>query len=475
MSSSNETVVDGVHRLGPTGISILIVGAGVGGMMTALESWRQGHDVRILERNPKLDTIGDCFSILPPAWTTLRFFPKMKEQFERESYDIEWSFWRYEGRRIIHLGEAEWNRPGALHQAKDVRVPWIETRSSVADMLARQCERLGIRIEYGNTAVAYGEDEREGVVTVARPDGSISKETADIVVAADGVATTSHEHVTGRKVRAESSGYALYRGLIPMDILKAKLAPATQEKFFSFPRGEFRIYMAPNRHANIIITRDFVCYVITYKEDGKSKESWKSTVSADDVLKRLDETPGWDPELVDILRLIPEGSCIDWTLLWRDPQPQWASAGGRVVQLGDSAHSFLPTSGNGASQALEDALSLAVCLRLAGKGREQVATKVHNALRFERVSVIQKFGFANRRLMHHVDLDAAEKQPELIALTMPEWIWSHDPARYAIDNYAAAEAHVTKGERFQNTNGPPGLAYEPWDIASEMAKEPLLG
>lgn len=61
--SSTDSVVDGVRRLSPTGISILVVGGGVGGMMTALESWRQGHDVRILERNPKLDTIG---TYLPP-------------------------------------------------------------------------------------------------------------------------------------------------------------------------------------------------------------------------------------------------------------------------------------------------------------------------------------------------------------------------------------------------------------------------
>lgn len=210
-----------------------------------------------------------------------------------------------------------------------------------------------------------------------------------------------------------------------------------------------------------------------HQEDGHSKESWRAAVSADDVLKRLNETPGWDPELVDIISLIPEKSCVDWTLLWRDPQPQWASKGGRVVQLGDSAHSFLPTSGNGATQALEDALSLATCLRLAGKGKEQTATKVHNALRFERVSTIQKTGFANRRLMHHIDLDAAEAHPELITMTLPAWIWTHDPVEYAKENYAAAEAHVTNGAPFKNTNGPPGVTYEPWDIASEMGKETL--
>ena len=35
----------------PTGISVLIIGAGVGGIMSALECWRKGHTIRLLERS----------------------------------------------------------------------------------------------------------------------------------------------------------------------------------------------------------------------------------------------------------------------------------------------------------------------------------------------------------------------------------------------------------------------------------------
>lgn len=43
-----------------TGISVLIIGAGVGGIMTALECWRKGHDVRILERGSGPVETGRC-------------------------------------------------------------------------------------------------------------------------------------------------------------------------------------------------------------------------------------------------------------------------------------------------------------------------------------------------------------------------------------------------------------------------------
>lgn len=42
----------------PTGISCLIVGAGVGGLTTALECRRKGHDVRVVERSPSPSTAG---------------------------------------------------------------------------------------------------------------------------------------------------------------------------------------------------------------------------------------------------------------------------------------------------------------------------------------------------------------------------------------------------------------------------------
>jgi len=38
------------HPQPTTGISVLIIGAGVGGIMSALECWRKGHTVRIVEQ-----------------------------------------------------------------------------------------------------------------------------------------------------------------------------------------------------------------------------------------------------------------------------------------------------------------------------------------------------------------------------------------------------------------------------------------
>lgn len=52
---SNEKAQNGqaddVRRYESTGISVLIVGAGMGGVLSALEGWRKGHSVQVLERS----------------------------------------------------------------------------------------------------------------------------------------------------------------------------------------------------------------------------------------------------------------------------------------------------------------------------------------------------------------------------------------------------------------------------------------
>ncbi len=55
-----ETVVDGVHRLPENGITIVIIGAGNAGLQAALECWRKGCDVVVLERAERMSGLGGC-------------------------------------------------------------------------------------------------------------------------------------------------------------------------------------------------------------------------------------------------------------------------------------------------------------------------------------------------------------------------------------------------------------------------------
>lgn len=117
------------------------------------------------------------------------------------------------------------------------------------------------------------------------------------------------------------------------------------------------------------------------EKEENAKESWHHFRSPSQLIPHIEKSANdWDPAVLDFIRSAPD-QIVDWKLRWRDGSPQWASEGGRLIRIGDAAHAFFPTAGNGAVQGLEDALSLAECLRIGGKKGIPQSTKVHNKLR----------------------------------------------------------------------------------------------
>lgn len=51
-----------MERCPPSGIDVLIVGGGLGGMSAAIECHRKGHNVRIIEKRRDFDTFGELYS-----------------------------------------------------------------------------------------------------------------------------------------------------------------------------------------------------------------------------------------------------------------------------------------------------------------------------------------------------------------------------------------------------------------------------
>lgn len=83
----------------------------------------------------------------------------------------------------------------------------------------------------------------------------------------------------------------------------------------------------------------------------------------------------------ELVKVTPNDGVVDFKLMWRNPRETWVSPKARVVQIGDAAHTFLPTSASGATMALEDGLSLAALLHLSGKKDAPLALRVQNKLR----------------------------------------------------------------------------------------------
>ncbi|KAJ3547590.1 hypothetical protein NM208_g1435 [Fusarium decemcellulare] len=115
---------------------------------------------------------------------------------------------------------------------------------------------------------------------------------------------------------------------------------------------------------------------------------------------------------------------------------------------------------------MEDGHSIAECLRLGGKGRVNLATKVHELLRYQRTALVQRCGFANKSALHDntmEDIVASDRKP----LYYGKWLWAHNAERYATENFDSALESLVSGNPFENANLPPGHQFEDWDVSKE--------
>ncbi|KAL1632475.1 hypothetical protein SLS56_003553 [Neofusicoccum ribis] len=423
-----------------SGISVLVVGGGLAGLATAIESYRKGHQVRVVDRRPNFNDFGDLIGIGPSALRTPEKWPGFLERVRAQSYTpMNWMF-KYDNTLLCKVPTGQPDYPSLLI-----------SRADLHRQLYAYATELQIPIEFGKFVEEYHESDEKAFATTS--DGETLE--ADVIIAADGVGSRSWKLVMGKKDQPISSGFAVYRVDFPIGpALKNPLIAAE----FADVDDRVSVHIGPDAHVVIGKKKDHINWMMTYKDDGNADESWTKTAQADKALKHV---AGWTPFLTELIEATPNNTVIDWKLMWRNPQPQWTSPKARVIQVGDSAHSFLPSSGSGATMAWEDAFSIAACLQLGGKKNIPVATRVHNLLRFERVSCAQKMGYKTRELWHKTDWEAVSKNPNSVGNTLGNWVLRHDPEQYAREKYEDASNSILTGAPFKNTNAVPGYTYKP--------------
>jgi 2-polyprenyl-6-methoxyphenol hydroxylase-like FAD-dependent oxidoreductase len=184
-----------------------------------------------------------------------------------------------------------------------------------------------------------------------------------------------------------------------------------------------------------------VSWVCTHRDARDIGESWQWPATVADARPVV---AGWEPTVQRLLEATPAGRLVDWKLVYRDALPRWVSPRGRVALVGDAAHPFLPTSIQGASQAMEDGATLAVCLRRCAStdadGKATAANipealQAFEALRYERVRSAQRTGEQTRDIWHRADFDAARKDPASLRLRREAWLLNFDAEAYAEREY----------------------------------------
>lgn len=410
----------------------------------------------------------------------LNNYPAMLKEYDQIS--VHNCFLQYRRHTGEDIGEA---KPFAAMWAKagidPKNVPMVmQMRKLWHEMLWRQVERFGIEVSFNKRVVKYEEHADRGVASVVDDRGERAE--ADVILAADGLNSSSQDIVMPGANKGMPSGRSAFRSAYPLEVAMAD--PLVKE-YFGPKDGKFPLtqtWLGPDTHLMALCYFDKegnngkMVWGVTYHKKGEQDtlESWSKTVSSEDVLRVLDETaPGWGAPLKAMILATPPDHIVHWPLLWRNPQARWHSPAGRILQIGDAAHSFLPTSGSGATTAIEDAVTIAECLKQSGgKDHAPTAVKTHNLLRLDRVSCAQRLGFENARRFHKTDFSSGPVDVSKVQARVPVWIFSHDPEEYTVKNYKeAAECVVKEGRGWVNTNIPKGYVPVEWSLEEVLERE----
>ena len=328
-------------------MEIAIIGAGMGGLTTGIALKKFGHQVTIFEQAEQILPVGAAISLWSNGVKCLNYLglteqvAKLGGQMDNLAYvdgltgDVMTQFSLHP--LIEEVGQR----------------PYPVSRAELQNMLMDEFGRDQIKL---NKKMVALQDNGEKV-TVHFADGSQVK--ADLLVGADGTHSITRAYVLGEQVERRYAGYVNWNGLV--DIAE-DLAPADQWTTFVgegkraslMPVADNRFYFFFDVPLPVGLPNDRAEYKTKLKEyfDG-----WCPQVQT--LIERIDPLKTNRVEIHDI-------------------EPFTDFYKGRVVIVGDAAHSTTPDIGQGGCQAMEDAIYLARALQINTLGLQDSLKRYQN-------------------------------------------------------------------------------------------------
>ena len=324
-------------------MEIGILGGGIAGLSVALALRKQGYNPRVYERRTEPATMGAGVTLWPNA------------SFVLEELGLLQDIAAIGGRPLtMRRQDAMGNALGGLDIALLDRTMGYPTytvlRRHLQKVLLDHAARQGIPVEFGHQAVAIELDTHGRAVARFENGASIRP---DLLIGADG----RMESVARKFVAGDNT--PVYQGFV---------------NWIGEAQG-------PHALVDDISIQDFwgagerfgcvpICPELVYWAAAQARPLNEVTPTAD-LRKEVEKLfARWPEPVLAIIRATPENAIRLIAVHDLEPLHTWSRA--NVLLVGDAAHAPLPTSGQGACQALEDAWHLARCLDGASGGLDDV-------------------------------------------------------------------------------------------------------
>ena len=320
---------------------IVIAGGGIGGLTTAIALARVGIEVDLYEQASAFREVGAGIGIAANALRALELLGLGGDLDAQSIPALQGGLRDASGRVLLAMPLDEISRRiGAIA---------VLHRADLLNLLVSHVNPASLHL--GRRCIGFTE-HTEGV-TAEFADGSALR--ADGLIAADGLKSAVREQLFGKSTM-RYAGYTAWRAVVDFPgsgDLQLGETWGRGRRFGIVPMSAGRVYWFATRNAP------------EGEKDppGRAKEALS------------EQFAGWHPPIAALLAATGEDSILRNDIYDIDPLPSCAR--GRVALLGDAAHAMTPNLGQGACQAMEDAVVLAACLKKAGQVAPAFAEYAH--------------------------------------------------------------------------------------------------
>jgi 5-methylphenazine-1-carboxylate 1-monooxygenase len=351
-------------------VRAVVVGAGIGGLTTALCLHQHGIAVDVFEQSDAVRELGVGLNVLPPAVAELAGLGLLRRLDDVAVRTGTLIMTNRRGQEI--LSDPRGLAAGApapqfsIHRGRLQRVLLDALRHRAGASTVRVDRRFD-RFEQDDCEVRAFFVDRSGA-PAATVDG-------DVLIGADGIRSSVREQLVPAEGEPLWNGSILWRGAaewpVFLDGRTMIIAGGNAAKLVVYP-------IAPGRDATTRLTNwGVVAGGVappgrTPPRPATHWDIWSQPGRRDELMPYLAR---FSSRLVDVHGLVAATKPIyEYPMCDREPLTRWSH--GRVTLLGDAAHPMYPMGSNGATQAIIDAA--AVASRLAACG---CADDVPGALR----------------------------------------------------------------------------------------------